>query len=149
MVRGQAKVGPHPAIALTDPDEHGNIKIATISHSHPGNPPTKHISDFNIKGLTDSKTDTPSTINVATPATVHVSKVKIAERVSKVEPHHLEALKSVIREFYCITQGAQLTACPGKNCGNHVVRRGDDEHPDPSVHHIQLIPSWPSEICTK
>ncbi|PPQ88535.1 hypothetical protein CVT25_009915 [Psilocybe cyanescens] len=110
----QGKVGYHPAVALTNPDEHGNIKVAPISHDHPMNPPTVPISQFNIN-LPPSEGKGIGTVNVATPATVHVGNVKLSKSVTRVEPHHLEALKAVIR----------------KTCGDHVVRRSNNGHLDP------------------
>ncbi|CAA7266892.1 unnamed protein product [Cyclocybe aegerita] len=43
-----SNVGQHPVIVLTPPDSRGCVKIATMSHSHPGNPPTRPASEFGL-----------------------------------------------------------------------------------------------------
>jgi len=103
-------IGKHPVVVLTHPDEHGFVKIATVSHAHPFNPPTKPASAFGI-AADPHKGD--SQINVAGPDSVHVSKLSPLTVPDRLHDHHLHALKKEIN----------------KNCPGALSRRADPHDP--------------------
>ncbi|KAF8970445.1 hypothetical protein BDZ97DRAFT_1914736 [Flammula alnicola] len=100
--------GQHPLIALSEPDEHGWVKVAPMSHSHPMNPPTKPASTY---GLPIDPIKGESHVNVAAPDRILLQHLKATN--TKMEPHHFQALKKEIH----------------KNCPGALRRRNDS--PDP------------------
>lgn len=103
-------IGKHPVVVLTHPDAKGFVKVATVSHSHPFNPPTKPASSY---GIATDPHKGDSKVNVAGPERIHVSKLSELPVPDKLHPHHLQALQAEIH----------------KNCPGALSRR--TEKPDP------------------
>ncbi|KAJ3506201.1 hypothetical protein NLJ89_g6998 [Agrocybe chaxingu] len=88
-----SNVGQHPVIVLTRPDSRGCVKIATMSHSHPGNPPTRPASEF---GLPIDPKKGESTVCVGPPAIVHVSYLRHQKPPIRMDPEEFVALRTEI-----------------------------------------------------
>jgi hypothetical protein len=77
----------HPCVVVSDADDHGEVKVAMISHQHFQGVKTKPANDYAPfeKG--------GSSISVGPPRTVHVSNLKDATREPKiVKPDKLQKL---------------------------------------------------------
>jgi len=88
-------IGKHPVVVLTHPDAHGFVKVATVSHVHPFNPPTKPSSSYGI-AADPHKGD--SKVNVAGPERIHISKLSALPVPDKLNEHHLHALQTEIQK---------------------------------------------------
>ncbi|KJA19489.1 hypothetical protein HYPSUDRAFT_69234 [Hypholoma sublateritium FD-334 SS-4] len=90
---GSGNVGQHPVIVLTNPDAYGRVKIATMSHSHPHNPPTKPAS---IYGLPIDPVKGESTVNVGEPYQIHISFLRANTPHTRMDLAHFIELKNEI-----------------------------------------------------
>ena len=91
----QGNVGQHPVIVLTSPDASGRVKIATMSHSHPNNPPTKPASMY---GLPIDPVKGESTVNVGEPYQIHISFLRGNTPHTRMSPALFIQLKNEICE---------------------------------------------------
>ena len=81
----------HPCVVVSNPDDHGEVKVATLSHRHFEGVKTKPANDYapferhpELGG---------SFISVDVPRTAHVRNLKDATREPKVvKPEHLQKL---------------------------------------------------------
>jgi hypothetical protein len=81
----------HPCVVVSDADDHGHVKVATVSHQHFEGVKTKPANDYapfeKNPGLGGAS------ISVSPPRTVHVSSLKDATREPKiVKPDKLHKL---------------------------------------------------------
>jgi hypothetical protein len=86
----------HPCVVVSDPDGHGHVKVATVSHQHFRGVKTKPANDYapfeKNPGLGGA-----STISVDRPRTVHVSNLKDPTREPKIVKH--DKLQKLIEDI--------------------------------------------------
>ena len=93
--RCQRTIGHHPVVVLSTPNENGLVMIASMSHQHPGNPPQRPTSTYNlpmdpIKG--------EGTINVGWPSLIHFTRLKQTSAPLTMSRTDLAVLMGDIRE---------------------------------------------------
>ena len=83
-------------VAVSDVDDHNNVKVAMVSHNHPQGVPTKPAREYADFHHADS-TRGESFMDVGRPKTVHVSKLDhpVAGR-RNLAPDKLQLLMSHI-----------------------------------------------------
>jgi len=72
---GQSTIGQHPVVVLSSPDESGLVMVASMSHRHPGNPPQRPTSMYNLPTQIHP-VEGEGTINIGWPNQIHFSKLK-------------------------------------------------------------------------
>ena len=81
----------HPCVVVSDADDHGKVKVATISHHHFQGVKTKPANDY--APFEKHPVLGGSCISVGPPRTVHVNKLKDATLEPKiVRPDKLQKL---------------------------------------------------------
>ena len=106
----------HPCVVVSDVDDQGEVKVATVSHQHFQGVKTKPANDYapfdQNPGLGGS------TISVDPPRMVHISNLKDATREPKVvEPDKLQKLiKDISTCVFGLTLGDIYFFLPDKNC---------------------------------
>ena len=81
----------HPCVVVSDVDDHGEVKVAMLSHNHFQGVKTKPANDY--APFEDHPVLGGSSISVGRPRTAHVSNLKDATREPKiVEPGKLQKL---------------------------------------------------------
>ena len=81
----------HPCVVVSNADDHGEVKVATISHHHFPSVKTKPANDY--APFEHHPVLGASSIRVGPPRTVHVSNLKDATLEPKVvEPDKLQNL---------------------------------------------------------
>ena len=94
----------HPCVVVSDADDHGEVKVAMLSHHHLPGVETKPANDY--APFEKHPVLGGSCISVGPPRTVHVSKLKDPNLEPKiVEPDKLQKLmkdisKCVINQQY-------------------------------------------------
>ena len=94
----------HPCVVVSDADDHGEVKVATLSHHHLQDVKTKPANDY--APFEKHPVLGGSFISVGPPRTVHVNKLKDATLEPKiVQPDKLQKLikdisTCVINELY-------------------------------------------------
>lgn len=108
-------IGRHPGIVVSNPDAENKIKVAPISHSHPGNPPTMPANTYGDFPHDPTKAG-ENLVDVGPPKVVSASNVKEAHGASgepkSIEADKLALLKSHINEN--CAEGEKLTRRDGK-----------------------------------
>ncbi|KAF8969238.1 hypothetical protein BDZ97DRAFT_272509 [Flammula alnicola] len=94
---GTGNIGQHPVIILTKPDAYGRVKVATMSHSHPDNPPTRPASMY---GLPIDPNKGESAVSVGKPKIIHIGHLKPHTPYATMTARHFAALKAEIGENY-------------------------------------------------
>jgi len=94
----QNTIGRHPVVILSSPDERGLVKVASMSHQHPNNPPQKPTSIYNLPTqIHPAKGE--GTVNVGRPNLVHFWNLKqTSATTTSMTDHNLEVLKKDIGE---------------------------------------------------
>jgi len=87
----QNAIGRHPVVILSVPDKHGFVMVASMSHRHPGDPPQKPTSTYNLPTQTHP-VNGEGTINVGQPNQVHVEHLKQTSTSTTMSKSDLEAL---------------------------------------------------------
>ena len=81
----------HPCVVLSNPDDHGEVKVAMLSHHHFRGVKTKPAADYGP--FPNHPVLGGSSIDVGPPRTVHASKLKGATSEPKsVKPDKLQKL---------------------------------------------------------
>ncbi|PPQ85382.1 hypothetical protein CVT25_006413 [Psilocybe cyanescens] len=89
----QGNIGQHPVIVLTKPDAQGRVQVATMSHSHPNNPPTRPAS---LYGLPIDPKKGESTVSVGIPKLIHISNLKPNNPPTAMCPNNFAKLEAEI-----------------------------------------------------
>lgn len=92
----QGGIGQHPVIILTNPDIHGRVEVATMSHSHPHGPPTRPASWY---GLPIDPVKGESTVSVGPPQRIHISFLRPHSPYARMCPAQFLELKKEIGEY--------------------------------------------------
>jgi len=84
---------PHPAVVVSNPNDKDRVKVAVISHSHPGDPPQKPATDYAAFG------EGSGSINVGPPRVIKAKDVKLfTQDPKKLEADKLASLKAEINK---------------------------------------------------
>jgi len=88
-------IGRHLVVVLTTPDDDDKVLVASMAHKHPGNPPQKPTSYFN---LPTDPVKGEGTINVGIPHRISRLHLKTIDPPFIMDPQDLAALKEEIRK---------------------------------------------------
>ncbi|KAJ3508514.1 hypothetical protein NLJ89_g5712 [Agrocybe chaxingu] len=90
---GAGGIGHHPVVVLTYPDMFGKVKVASMSHSHPNNPPQRPTSLFN---LPRDPVKGEGTISVGEPKIIDCRMLKVPSLPTAMRHADFVALKAEI-----------------------------------------------------
>ncbi|PPR00286.1 hypothetical protein CVT24_005027 [Panaeolus cyanescens] len=90
-------IGQHPVVVLTGPDADGKVRVASMSHRHPDNPPQRAASYYNlpvdpVKG--------EGTISIGTPKIIHFSLLKPTNPQTMMSGQDFARLKADILQHH-------------------------------------------------
>ena len=123
----------HPCVVVSNPDDHGEVKVATLSHRHLQGVKTKPANDY--APFERHPVLGGSSISVDPPRMVHASNLKDATREPKsVKPDKLQKLiKDISTCVFELTLRGIYFFLSDKNCPPNQQLAGVCAHADP--HH--------------
>jgi len=107
---GSGSIGRHPAVVVSNPNDQNRVKVAVVSHSHPGDPPTKPAKNYANFPVHPTKGE--SSVDVGMPKAIAVGNVNTpSQEPTSIGADKLALLKGHINEN--CSDGEKLTRRSG------------------------------------